>query len=289
VTLQGGETIDAQTLIVAIGAAPNPVLRQLDLPIERGRLKVDETLRLAGQSPVWALGDCAAVPHPRTGEAAPPTAQFALREGKTVARNIVAAIQGRRPSRFGFTGMGEMVSLGSGSAVAELFGRLKVAGLPAWLMWRTFYLLRLPGLERKVRVWLDWNLDRVFSRDLVQLSVQRTERVAHEHYDAGQAIIQQGDLADAFYVIVRGSVQVERDEDGEERVLARLGQGDSFGELGLLQHRRRAATVRALEPVDVLVLGRSDFDLLAGTWKNLGDSLEALARTRSGPSSGEPG
>jgi NADH:quinone reductase (non-electrogenic) len=289
VTLQGGERIDAHSLIVAIGAAPNPVVQALDLPLERGRIRVDPTLQALGHPGVWALGDCAAVPHPKTGQPAPPTAQFALREGKTVARNIVAALQGRPPTRFKFTGLGEMVSLGQGAAVAELFGKIKVAGLPAWLMWRTFYLMRLPGLERKVRVWLDWNLDRLFSRDLVQLSVQRTERVAHAHFETGEVIIQQGDLADAFYVIVRGTVQVVREEDGAERELARLGQGDSFGELGLLQHRRRSATVRAVEPVDVLVLGSSDFDLLANTWKNLGKSLDALVQARTNPpTTGEP-
>src|SRR3954454_23388115 len=222
VTLEGGERIDTHTLIVAIGAAPNPVIQQLDVPLDHGRITVDETMRLAGQAPIWALGDCAAVPHPKTGQPSPPTAQYALRQGKTVARNIAAVIAGRHPSRFTFTGLGEMVSLGNGAAVAELFGKIKVAGPLAWLMWRTFYLMRLPGLERKVRVWIDWNLDRLFSRDLVQLSVQRTERVAHAHYESGQPIITQGDLADAFYVIVRGTCEVVREENGEETALARL-------------------------------------------------------------------
>ena len=284
VTLEGGDKIDTRTLIVAIGSAPNPVVQRLGLPMDRGRMTVDATLRAGDQLPVWALGDCAAVPHPtKPGEASPPTAQFALRQGKTVAKNIVATIQGKRPSKFGFKGLGEMVSLGDGTAVAELFGRLKVAGPLAWIMWRTFYLMRLPGLERKVRVWLDWNLDRLFSRDLVQLSVQRTERVTHAHYEPGQPIIRQGDLADAFYVIVKGTVEVVRTEDGEETILAQLTDGDSFGELGLLQNRRRGATVRAVGPVDVIALGRSDFDLLAGTWKHLGKSLDDVARARTNP------
>jgi NADH dehydrogenase len=283
VTLESGERIDTHTLIVAIGSSPNPVIQQLGLEMDRGRIKVGETMRYAGQAPVWALGDCAAVPLPKSNNVAPPTAQFALRQGKTVARNVVAAIEGRPPARFTFTGLGEMVSLGHGTAVAELFGKIKLAGPLAWIMWRTFYLMRLPGLERKVRVWLDWNLDRLFSRDLVQLSVQRTERVTHAHYEAGEAIISQGELADAFYVIVRGTVAVIREEDGQETELARLSDGDSFGELGLLQHRRRGATVRAVEPVDVIALGRSDFDLLAGTWKNLNQSLEEVARTRTAP------
>jgi NADH dehydrogenase len=281
VALEGGERIDAHTLIVAIGSSPNPVIQQLGVELQGGRMKVDETLRLANRAPVWALGDCAAVPLPKNGKTAPPTAQFALRQGKTVARNVVAAIEGRQPSRFTFTGLGEMVSLGHGAAVAELFGRIKLAGPLAWIMWRTFYLMRLPGLGRKVRVWLDWNMDRLFNRDLVQLSVQRTERVTHAHYETGQSIIEQGDLADQFYVIVRGSVEVVRTENGQEQYLARLGAGEAFGAIGLLPHRRRSATVRAVEPVDVIARGRSDFDLLAGTWKHLGESLEEVALARS--------
>ena len=281
VTLESGERIDARTLIVAIGSAPNPVVQQLGVALDRGRIKVDETMRLADGAPVWALGDCAAVPLPKAGTVAPPTAQFALRQGKVLARNIVATIEGRQPSRFKFAGLGEMVSLGHGAAVAELFGRIKLAGPLAWIMWRTFYLMRLPGLGRKVRVWIDWNMDRLFPRDLVQLSVQRTERVTHAHYETGQTIIRQGELADAFYVVVRGTVEVVREENGQETRLALLGDGESFGELGLLQHRRRAATVRAIEPVDVIALGRSDFDLLAATWKNLSESLDEVVRSRT--------
>jgi cGMP-dependent protein kinase len=104
------------------------------------------------------------------------------------------------------------------------------------------------------------------------------------HYEAGEAITRQGDMADTFYVIVRGTVQVLREEDGRETPIARLSAGDSFGEVGLLQHRRRrSATIRALEPVDVIALGRNDFDLLAGTWKNLSESVEQVARARTAP------
>jgi NADH dehydrogenase len=287
VTLESGERIATHTLIVAIGASPNPVIQQLGVPLENGRILVDETMRLpdgssslTNGSSVWALGDCAAVPHPKTGKPSPPTAQFALRQGTAVGKNIAAVIAGQQPKRFTFTGLGEMVSLGHGAAVAELFGRIKLAGPLAWIMWRTFYLMRLPSFSRKLRVWLDWNLDRLFCRDLVQLSVQRTERVAHAHYEAGQDIITQGELADAFYVIVRGTVEVVRQEDGHDTALARLTAGDSFGELGLLRHQRRSATVRAVEPVDVIALGRSDFDLLAGTWKYLNESLAEVARER---------
>src|SRR5439155_10465254 len=168
-----GRRIDTRTAVVAIGAAPNPVVAVLPTEKERGQLVVDEHLELKGYPGVWALGDCARVLNPRTGQPAPPTAQFALRQGMTVAANVAAALGRGTRRRFGFTGLGQLVSLGRRMAVAEIRG-LKLSGFPAWIMWRTFYLFRLPGLERKIRVLIDWNLDLLFRRDIVQLNVGRT-------------------------------------------------------------------------------------------------------------------
>lgn len=280
VHLQDGRVISSRSLIVAIGAGPNPVLPPLDLPKERGRLRVDDTLRIEGRDDVWALGDCAAVPL-RGGEGfAPPTAQFALREGHTVAQNVLASVRGTAAETFGFKGLGQMVSLGHRSAVAELGSKIRLAGLPAWILWRTFYLMRLPGLDRKLRVWLDWNLDLIFPRDLAQLNVERTERLAAAHYDPGEEIIRQDERADAFYVIERGEVAVIRTEDGQERELARLGVGESFGEVALLRHQRRNATVRALTPVDVVVVSRTDFDQLMTSWRTLATAVESSVQNR---------
>jgi NADH dehydrogenase len=285
VILQSGERLGANTLVVAMGAGTNPVLRSLDAVKDRGRLKVDRTLLLEGQTRTWALGDCAAVPDPKArqdNQYVPPTAQFALREGRTVARNIVAAIEGQPPQAFTFTGLGQLVSLGQHTAVAELLGGIKISGLLAWLLWRGFYLSRLPGFERKLRVWIDWTLDLFSHRDLAQLNVQRTERVSLAHYEPGQVIIRQGEPADAFYVIMQGEVQVIREQpDGTELEVDRMRQGDSFGEIGLLQHRRRNATIRAVDSVNVITLGSIDFGLLAESWRGLADLLTRTARGRA--------
>jgi NADH dehydrogenase len=285
VVLQNGERLGANTLVVAVGAGANPVVRSLDVIMDRGRVKVDRTLLMEGQTRVWALGDCAAVPDPKArqaGQYVPPTAQFALREGRTVARNIVAAMEGRPPQAFTFTGLGQLVSLGQHTAVAELFGSIKISGLLAWLLWRGFYLSRLPGVERKLRVWIDWTLDIFSRRDLAQLNVQRTERVSLAHYEPGQVIIRQGDPADAFYVIMQGEVQVLREQaDGTEIEVDRIRQGDSFGEIGLLQHGRRNATIRAVDGVNVIALGSTDFGLLAESWQELSDLLMRTARQRT--------
>jgi NADH:quinone reductase (non-electrogenic) len=285
VVLQNGERLGANTLVVALGAGANPVLRSLNVTKDRGRVKVDRTLRVEGQTSAWALGDCAAVPDPKSkqdGQYVPPTAQFALREGRTVARNIVAAMEGLPPQAFTFAGLGQLVSLGQHTAVAELFGSIKVSGLLAWLLWRGFYLFRLPGLERKLRVGIDWTLDLFSRRDLAQLNVQRTERVSLAHYEPGQVIIRQGDPADSFYVITQGEVQVVREQpDGTAVEVDRMHQGDSFGEIGLLQHGRRNATIRAVDGVNVITLGSTDFGLLAESWEGLANLLARTASERT--------
>jgi NADH dehydrogenase len=173
-----------------------------------------------------------------------------------------------------------MVSLGHQSAVAELGNTFRLAGLSAWLAWRGFYLMRLPGFDRKLRVWLDWNLDLFFRRDLAQLNVDRTDRITSAFYDEGEMIIRQGDTANAFYVIERGEAQVVQNVNGVEREIARLGPGESFGEMALLRHQRRNASVRAVTPVDVIVVTRGDFDQLMATWRALEATVEGTATSR---------
>lgn len=278
--LQDGTHIPTRGLVVAIGAGPNPVVAALPAQKERGQLVVDALLELPGYPGVWALGDCARVINPKTNQPAPPTAQFALRQGSTVAANIAAALGRGRRRTFGFTGLGQLVSLGHRRGVAEVKG-LRVSGQLAWIMWRGFYLLRLPGLERKARVLFDWNLDLFFHRDIVQLDVTRTNRGSLAHYEPGEAIVRQGDPADLFYVILSGEVRVLREANGQENELARLAAGESFGEVGILKHQRRNATVRAATPVDVVSVERADFETVISHWEALARVVHEQAEHRS--------
>jgi NADH:quinone reductase (non-electrogenic) len=176
--LSTGERIGAHTIIWAAGVAPNPLIASLDLPKdERGRLLVDEYLQVKGVAGVWALGDCANIADPETGGSYPPTAQHAEREGKRAARNIAAAlgIGARRP--FEYRTMGQLALVGERTGVADVMG-YRFEGFVAWFMWRTYYLVRIPLLEKRIRVVLDWTLDLFFSRDLVQLAVTRERRLA---------------------------------------------------------------------------------------------------------------
>jgi len=174
IVVSDGE-IRAQTLVWTAGTAPNPLLKSQ--PFERdkrGAVKVDFTLAVPGHPGVWALGDCAAANDAKTGKPCPPTAQFAIREAATVARNIAAQFDGRPLKNFHFDSLGALCVVGHQTACAELrvpFARSKsvrFSGLLAWLMWRGIYLSKLPGTERKIRVLMDWIIELFFPRDIVQ-------------------------------------------------------------------------------------------------------------------------
>jgi len=174
VVLSDGE-IPANTLVWTAGTAPNPLLKSL--PVEkdkRGAVIVDHTLAVPGHPGVWALGDCASVRDAKTGHSCPPTAQFALREAELLARNIKAQLAGSPLREFHFNSLGALCVVGHQTACAELtlpFARgtsVRFSGLLAWFMWRGIYLSKLPGLERKIRVLMDWTIELFFPRDIVQ-------------------------------------------------------------------------------------------------------------------------
>lgn len=178
VHLSSGESIDSKALIWTAGTSPNPALESLPCMKERGRLKVDEMLRVPGWPGVWALGDCALVPDSKSGQYHPPTAQHALREGKTLARNLIASVRDGALKPFSFSTIGQLAAIGRRTGVANIFG-INFSGFLAWWMWRTIYLSKLPRFEKKLRVALDWTLDLVFTKDLVQFQTFRAPTISH--------------------------------------------------------------------------------------------------------------
>src|ERR1700678_2322711 len=173
VTLSDGE-MPCHTLIWTAGTAPHPLLKSLPLEKDkRGTIVVDDSLNLAGHTQLWALGDCAAVVDSVSGKSCPPTAQFARREAEVLARNIRAHLENRPKERFHFESLGALCVIGHQTACAELKvpllrKSLRFSGLFAWLLWRGIYLSKLPGLERKIRVLVDWTIELFFPRDIVQ-------------------------------------------------------------------------------------------------------------------------
>jgi NADH dehydrogenase len=166
VTLSDGELIPARTVVWTAGVKPSPAVGKLGLPSDRsGRVVVDRTMRVEGYGHVWAIGDCAAVPDPaRKGQPCPPTAQHAIRQGRLVARNVVATLHNGRVRPFRYRTKGVVAELGDTEAVALTLG-VRWHGLPAWFIARTYHLLLMPGMGRKLRLLMDWNVALLFGRD----------------------------------------------------------------------------------------------------------------------------
>jgi NADH:ubiquinone reductase (H+-translocating) len=165
-TLSDGERIPARTVVWTAGVKPSPAIGRLGLPLDRGgRVIVDRAMRVEGSQRVWAIGDCAAVPDPaRKGQPCPPTAQHAIRQGRLVAKNVVATLGNGRVRPFRFHTKGVVAELGDREAVALTLG-VRWHGLPAWFIARTYHLLLMPGMGRKLRLLMDWNVALLFGRD----------------------------------------------------------------------------------------------------------------------------
>jgi NADH dehydrogenase len=185
IVMESGNRIDAATAIWSAGVKPAPLLAAASLPKSKhGAVIVGPDFRAADAPKVWAAGDCAAIPN-GTGGYYPATAQHAVREGPLLADNIVATLR-RRPLRaFRFSALGMMASLGARKAVAQLPGDRVLTGFFAWFLWRTYYLFRLPGFDRKLRVAFDWTLDLLFPRDLAELRVHTRQAQSSAAADAG--------------------------------------------------------------------------------------------------------
>lgn len=279
--LESGERIPTRTLVSTVPAAPNPLVAALPVKKERGRIVVDRYLEVPDRPGVWAAGDCAWILDARTGEPCPPTAQHATREARCLAENIVATFRGGPRRAFSFKALGKMGALGHHSAVAEVFG-LKLSGFLAWWLWRTIYLLKLPGLERKIRVATDWTLDLILPPDIVQLRTDRSIGLRREHFEPNETICREGDRGDWLYVVLDGEVEVLREGDGQGAVpLRRLGPGDCFGEIALISDRPRSATVRTLTGVNVLAVDREAFHALFSSLPPLRGFFEQLIAGRN--------
>jgi len=172
-TLSTGERIAARTVCWTAGVQPPAVVGRLGLPLVNRRIDVDATMRVKGYEDVWAIGDAAAVPDPakRRRQATPPTAQHAIRQGRRVAENVMAVMSGGKPKPFRYRTLGVFVDMGQHQAVAQMFG-VPLRGFPAWFAARTYHLVMMPGLARRVRLAIDWTSGLVFGRasaDLGQL------------------------------------------------------------------------------------------------------------------------
>jgi NADH:ubiquinone reductase (H+-translocating) len=290
--LNNGERIPTKTLVSTVPGAPNPLLATLPCKRERGRIVVNEFLEVLDYPGVWAIGDCAWVVDGKTGQPSPPTAQHAIREGQCLARNLVATLRGEPKRAFAFQARGKLAGLGHRSAVADILG-FKLSGFVAWFLWRVIYLMKLPGFDRKLRVAMDWFLDLVLPPDIVQLKIEKSVGFGREHFEPREVIFRQGDRGDRLYIVVDGEVEMVKEEPKSEHVLARLGAGECFGEMALVNDNPRMATARSVTSVNLLTVDRNGFHALFAYHPPLRRMFQQLIDQRLRPAAGaekpEPG
>ncbi|MGD2169159.1 MAG: FAD-dependent oxidoreductase [Chlamydiota bacterium] len=272
--------LNSKTVISTVPSSPNPLLEHLKLPQEKGKIKVDATMQVQGEDCIWAIGDCAQIPDLQTGSTCPPTAQFAIREAKVLARNIVNVINGRSKTEFKFKSLGMLGALGHHSAVAELFGFIKISGFVAWFMWRLIYWMKLPGFDRKLKVAISWFLDMIIPIEAVQLKLSPSQGINSLHFEPGDIIFHEGDIGDYLYIIVKGKVEILKKKQGEDVHVANLGEGEFFGEMSLLNEKRRNATVKCVDPSDILAIRKSDFGALIANFPKLKEQIKSTEETR---------
>ena len=267
VELTNGRFIPTSTIVATIGNGPHPLVATLGLDMQWGRIKTDRFMRVPGRDGVWALGDAALIPlvdNPSEDPAdyATQTAQFAVREGKQLASNIVAKIEDKDLKPFAYTSKGSHASLGMSKAVADVYG-IKLSGTLAWLLWRGFYLSFLPGFAAKLRVGVTWLLNSVMPPNIVQIQ-STPPATRYIHYRKGDRVFEPGMLIDGFYTVTKGSFKltIDNSETGEhfEKV---FGPGEHFGERVLLKSALRTGLVVALDDGVLLFIAQKDFTRFA--------------------------
>jgi len=250
--LEGGECIETCSVVSTVGNAPNPLVTALakrhGLETAKGRLVTDPTMRVKGQSNLWAAGDCAAIP---LGDqpSSPPTAQFALRQGTQLARNLERVFSGEELRPFQFTNLGQLASIGHRTAVADVLG-FQFSGFLAWWFWRTVYMAKLPGWERKIQVIAAWTLDLFFRRDISLIVPDYSRRLPEAHLEAGDSLFHPGDPACSIYLIKAGTVEI-RDREVTVRTLK---QGDVLADPSWANEAGWRYSAIATEPSTVVFL-----------------------------------
>ena len=287
VYLDDGTRIGAATLITTVGSDSRPLAENLGVELDRGKIPVDQFLRVPGHDNVWSLGDAALVPLPSTeaGEVryAPPTAQFAVQEARFVAKNIVAAKAGKALYAFDYRPKGSLASLGNYKAVAEVFG-IRLSGLLAWIMWRGLYIGMLPGFSTRLRVALNWMFDYFLPRSIVQIANNPRSATTYRCYAKGNVICRPGQIIDGLYSVISGCLESRISSAGQEDFVRVLGPGDHWGERSLSKDTLAKGTLTALEDTRVMVLQRADFRNLSAAFPILNKYFDSIGDEIYAPS-----
>jgi len=284
VQLSNGRKVEGATVICTVGTAPNPLVAALDAPKERGRLATDPDMRVPGHANVWAVGDCAVVPNAFDGKTGPPTAQFAEREGCQCAQNIARMLRNEPTQAFRHKSFGMACGIGGRRGVAELFG-LRFSGFPAWWLWRSGFLWKVPTVAQKLKVGIDWAWELVFPRDLSHFRPAQSDPVGKARFAAGEVLFRHGETLTTLYAIAGGEAEVVQQcpHSGAWQVLSTIGSGSVIGEATIAGHMNDSVQVRARTPLDAWLLGKESLSRLSQALAPIEAIVQrAVSRPRTG-------
>lgn len=277
VQLNDGTTIISNLVVCTVGNAPHPLIKALGesgaIPMDRGKVRVDSSGQVTGHDKVWAAGDCAIFPK-ADGGCCPETAQFAMRQGALIGDNIVASLQGLPLKPFAFTGLGELATIGHRKAVAMVMG-LRFSGLIAWFMWRTVYLMKLPGLDRKLRVMAEWAFELFFPRDINLLTPSFSSPLGEMHLESGDSLFRCGEPAQSLYAVKKGCVEIT---DAQGQLVKSASAGEHFGERALLGDGIWRFDATAKQPSELVAIDGHTFKTLVQSIGSLETLFKATAQ-----------
>ena len=271
VFLSNSKTIATHTVISTIGSTVSNLIKNCKLSLQHGKIITKGTLEVEGLNNVWALGDAALIPNKDKKNMlfkqkkiayAPPNAQFAVRQGKLLAKNIKAKVLGNNLIDFHYTSKGSLASLGSRDGVGKIFF-ITVRGFIAWLIWRAFYLSFLPSFATKIRVLTGWIVEFLVPRNAVMTRALKNDAVAYQNFKKGDIVFKEGMIADGFYIVIKGSFKNTFTKTSSGKKFTKFYKvNDHFGARVLLSGTRRTGTIQALEDSKVVKIDRDTFKVM---------------------------
>jgi len=174
VHLSSGKEVEAGMIVSTIGTETHPLIKELDLPLEKGRLKTGPDMKVMGATNLWSLGDCSLIPNAYDDKPCPATAQFAMQQARQLAKNLERTLHHNVTKPFYFRPRGMLASIGHRNAVAVIYG-VKLSGFFAWFLWRGIYLAKLPTFSRKLEVAISWACNIPFPPNIVQLQLSNKQ------------------------------------------------------------------------------------------------------------------
>ncbi len=259
VTTSHGDVISTNSVITTIGNGPSDFVKSLGIELVRGKIPTNRELQVEGLNNVWSLGDIAAIPLEEKGKYAPPTAQCTVREARLLANNILADLKQKPLSSFCFSSKGALASLGGYSAVGNMMG-INLYGLPAWFLWRGFYMAMLPGVATRIRVALNWAFDYVMPRTIVHMEQAKPHACRYMHFAKNDVVFHTGEWVDGFYVVVDGELQLDVSEnDGTPAFSRTFETNGHWGERTIQNDCMTTGTLTAMKDTVVMVIPKEDF------------------------------